>query len=83
MASTATMVTHRLTMPKKMSARLSQRAKADNTTLSAVIAQVVKEHEEMREDIADMRFAQICAERLADVKAGRDKLIPMSEIWKP
>ena len=82
MTATAT-ATHRVTIPRKVSTRLARRAKAENITFSAAFAKLADEHEKMLEELDDMRFANVCAERLADVKAGRDKLIPMSEIWKP
>ena len=82
MAATAT-ATHRVTLPRKVSTRLAQRAKAENTTISAVFVKLADEHAEMSEVLADLRFAEVCKERRADIKAGRDELVPMSEIWKP
>ena len=82
MATTAT-ATHRVTIPRKVSTRLTRRAKAEHTTISAVFVKLADEHEAMSEELEDIRFAAVCEERLADVKAGRDQLVPMSEIWKP
>jgi len=81
MAATAT-ITHRLTMPKKTSALLTRRAKAEKTTLSKAFTKLVKEHEEMLEDIEDARFAQTCAERHAEWKADGGKFVSFEEAMK-
>ena len=71
-----TTITHRVTMPKKMSLLIAKRAKSENTTMSKTIQHIVEEYHEMLEEL---RLSAILAER----EAGGEKLIPMSEIWKP
>jgi len=73
MAATAT---HRVTIPKKTSNFLAKRAKASDVSFSSALNALVEEHIEMMEDL---RLSAILAEREAE----GEKLIPMSEIWKP
>ena len=75
-------MTHRVTMPKKVSVFLARKAKRENTTLSEAFTKLVKEHEEMLEDIEDARFANICAERIAEWKASGEKSISFEEAMK-
>jgi len=71
-----TTTTHRVTMPKKMSSYLSRKAKSEKISMSQAIQNIVEEYHEM---VEDLRLSAILAER----EAQGEKLIPMSEVWKP
>ena len=85
MTATAT-VTHRFTMPKEVSDRLARKAKAEKTTLSGVFLRIVEDYiddkEDELDDEEDLRLSKICDERMAAIKAGRDKLIPLEEVMR-
>ena len=78
MAATAT-VTHRITVPKKVSAFLTRKAKEEKTTLSGAIATLIEEHNEMLDAIEDRHLSMIADERVA---TSDGKYLPSEEFWK-
>jgi len=76
MTATATM-THRLTMPKKMSVFLAKKAKQKNTTLSQAFIQIMEDAMEYAEE------GHIWELALERDKTCTGDLVPMSEIWTP
>ena len=75
MAATAT---HRVTMPKKVSALLARRAKAENVSMSKAILGMIEDAIEYAEE---GHIWELALERKR-TSAG-EKRIPLSEVWKP
>ena len=73
MAATAT---HRVTIPKKTSNFLANRAKETDVSFSAALNALVEEHIEMMEDL---RLSAILAEREAQSDG---KYIPLEEVMR-